>query len=214
MATIKSGATADQLTIDPDMKAARVTLYSPGAAGAAVHPTYSGAFITRVETVPSSTGGDSAYFTMRNTGSKQVFIRNINLICMFSGTGAINTRSLFKLERFTVATPSGGTVGVAVKRNTALAGSTSVGDIRYSNAAITTTGVTFEGGFHIFGTVNAPTGAATAVPAYPPRVALDFSTGGEEGRFALAVGEGLALRSYGTIVAGVAVYGSISWDER
>lgn len=202
MATIKSGYGVEYLQVDPN-KAARAALYD--SAGNPRHPTYSGGYQCRIDVVPASMLTDgTCYWAIRNTGSAQVYIRSINLIVSYVGAGA-NSRSLLRFERFNTGNPTGGTSIPIVKRDNAFPNST-VSYCLTGNSGLSTTAVVWEAnGPIVFGMVNQP----MSMP-----VTFDYSSGGEEGRFSLAAGEGLALRAHGTIVAGCAVQGTIWWDER
>jgi len=87
------------------------------------------------------------------------------------------------LQRFTTATPTGGTARTAARKNAALGTASDVTDIRDSNAALTVTSV-------VFGDVV----ASTVVPL--------FTTGGSaewvaeiDNPLVLAAGDGLVLRT-------------------
>lgn len=203
MATIKSGYSTDYLEVDAN-RGARVNIYDSG--GNNRYPAYIGGYMAHIEAVPSSILSDgTTYWAMRNTGSRVVLLRVLNVMASFTGTTAA-TRSIFRIERFSAAMPSGGTALQVVKRDNSDPNS-SIGSVAYANGGLTATGVIFEGNSPgLFGTVNVLNGMVTNT--------FDFTAGGEEGRFALAVGEGLCIRAHGPVVAGIAFHGSIWWDER
>lgn len=74
MAVIKSGATSDQLTIDPTSKAGRVTLYDSLGNYRGVKATYRAA--STVPYVPAVTA-DRAIFVIGGSASKVVTVKNV-----------------------------------------------------------------------------------------------------------------------------------------
>lgn len=204
MATIKSGYGTDYMAVDPN-RAARVTIYD--TAGSNRYPAYVGGYQCRVDFVPASILADgTTYWAMRNTGSSQVYLRSVNLTSSFATLTGVASRSLFKIERFNTGTPTGGSAIPIVKRDNSYPNS-SIATAMFANSGLTSTSVVFEGNSPmVFGVVNSPGAISNNV--------FDFAGGGEEGRFVLASGEGLAIRANGAVVAGCAVQGSIWWDER
>lgn len=199
---LKSGADSTLATVDPVSKALRTTLYRPD--GAVIFPTYDGSYLTRIEVVPTTLTGGTTYFSMRNLGSKRVFIRRIEMKWGFSGTAAA-TRSIFDFQRFSTATPTAGTTQTALKKDNVFATS-SVTDIRFAPGGLTTTSVVFESSFFIGG-ISSNVNCDHAQD-------LHFLGDGEHGKFVLAVNEGMCIRANGTVVAGAFCIGQITWDER
>lgn len=202
MAIIQSGGSTDTLTVDATSKAARVTQYT--TAGALTNPEYAGSYITRVEVIPTTLTAGTTYFTMRNLGTRRVFIRRMEFKLGFSGTAAAS-RSLYEIERFSAATPTGGTAITALKKDNTHPAS-SVTDIRFAPGGLTTTGVTFEAVLHLIGHTNQLT--------IDHSQDLSFIGDGEAGKIVLAVNEGLCIRANTAIVAGSYLVGNITWDER
>lgn len=202
MAIIQSGAGGTTMTVDTTSNAARTTLYDSG--GNAVYPNYDGSYMVRLEIIPTTLTAATTYFSLRNTGSKRVFLRKIEMKLGFSGTAAL-TRSLFEIERFSTATPTGGTTLTVLKKDTTDPTS-SVGDARFAPGGLTTTSVVFDSPFHLVGVTNQVT--------VDHSQDIDFKGDGEGGRFLLAVNEGICIRANTAIVLGAYLVGSIYWDER
>ena len=201
MAVIKSGVSTDQWTIDPVSKAGRVTLYD--SSGKLVVKEYDASYMVRIEVIPTTLTAGTTYFAMRNVGGKRVFIRKIEMKLGFSGT-ATASRSLYEWERFSAATPTGGTALTALKKGSTFPNS-SVGDIRFAPGGLTITGVVFEAPFHLVGNTNQLNNDQTQD--------ISYVDGPDIGRLVLAVGEGLCVRANTAIVAGSYLIGSITWDE-
>lgn len=226
MAVIKSGATADQLTVDPLSKAARVTLYDVG--GLAVNPAY-GIYSVAINVQPATTlTNGTAYWSMRNTasgGGKSVYLRgmtlNLSQTVVNTNTAAsvAPARSIFEFIRFSTATPTGGTALTVVKRRNADATSV-VTDVRHNPTGLSMTSVVAEASPFLLTAVTTPgVGFAPAAGNNPAAASyvtqqLDWTNGGEEGRVILAPGEGLTIRANGTLQTSCAVLGMIWWDER
>jgi hypothetical protein len=201
-ATIKSGATADLWTVDATSKAGRATLYK--ADGSLYYNTYAGIYRARIEIIPTTLTLGTTYFAMRNLGTRRCYIRVIDISIGFSGTAAL-TRGIYEIDRFSAATPTGGTTQTALKtRNTWPA--SSMTDIRFAPGGLTTTGVTFEAPFHLIGHTNQVTVDRDDRIA-PPSDDEDFW-------MEIAVNEGLCIRANTALVAGTYLTGSIVWAER
>lgn len=204
MATIKSGASADYLSIDPANKAARIAVYDSG--GTNFYPAYVGGYQARIDVVPTSILTDgTTYWAIRNTGTHTCYLRCINVVTSYIGTSA-SSRSLFRFERFSTGNPTGGSAIPIAKRDNNDPNS-DIGVALVAPSGMTTSAAVFEAnGPMIIGVVNQLGTMANFV--------YDFTAVGERSRFLLAPGEGLALRAYGTVVAGSGVHGSVWWDER
>lgn len=230
MAVIKSGASSSTLTVDPTSNAAHVTIYD--TAGTPVNPGYS-IYGAPINVAPTTLTSGTVYWTMRNTGAKNVYLRALSL-CMAgwsgvssntagSATGGNGQRAQWEFIRFSGATPTGGTALTVIKRRNADPASV-VGDLRQTNAVLTTTGATFEANaFLVVGVTVAGIPAAQTAGLTVPGAAsasnivqeVDFSSGGEEGRIQLAAGEGMAIRANTAIPsANYALTGMVWWDER
>src|SRR5688572_12536372 len=202
MAILKSGATADTLTIDPTSLAMRVTLYN--TAGAVVNPIYTGTYSARIDAVPTATA-DTVFWAMKNThASKVCYIRMINYTCGFTGTAAA-TRTVFRFEKFTAGTPAGGQTVMGVAKRYTAAATSAVTDVRGGNVAVT--GTTRD-------TQPLATTAVTSQLAAAFSGNVDLDGGGEEGRIQIGPGEGLQVAVIGTAVLGAWLAGTVVWDER
>lgn len=203
MALIRSGATSDELTVDPTSKAARVTLYD--STGTKLFHEGADRYILRI---PRMTGGTpaagSTILAFRNLGAKKVRIRKIGICSSFAGTAAATTQS-YQLARFATATPTGGTALTVVKKRSSAA-ATTVTDARFGGAtqtALTVTGVVFE---TPFAHVLCPRQNGYAMWA-------DFDFINKEEAFEIDVNEGFAIQIELVAVAGDSISGFIEWDE-
>lgn len=207
MAIIKSGATADTLTIDPISNAARVTLYGPD--GIAIRPTILGSYLAPVAMrFTGTTAANSTVWAMRNGSSISVYIRRIFLFAGFDGTAAAST-SQFEVRRFNTATPSGGTAITVAKKDSAYT-NTTLTDIRQDTggAALTVTSVVFESPMLAIGCPRGLTGGLATLP-------IDFTAAPENRPFTvLAPNEGLCIRNSIIGVVGDSLSGFIEWEER
>ncbi len=169
--------------------------------GRAVAPIESYSAFVDIAPVTTLTDG-TCYWFMRNTGAKTALIKRIEIAAMFSGTAAASVSS-YRFERFGTATPTGGTAIVPVKfKNSNTATTISCG---FLNTGVVVGGATFESAFWRTGHMNQLTAIAADI---------DMTDMGEASKLELAVGEGLAIRANGTLVAGSRLLGSIFWDER
>jgi hypothetical protein len=192
----------NSLAIDAVSNAARITQYKTD--GSLLNKEYLGSYITRIEIIPTTLTAGTTYFTMRNLGSKRAFIRSIEFKIGFSGTAAAS-RTLYEIERFSSATPTGGTPLTATKVDNTYPAS-SITDIRFSPGGLTTAGVAFEISFHLIGNSNQLTADGFQD--------ISFIKNGEYSQFVLAINEGLAIRANTAVVLGSYLVGSIYWDER
>ncbi len=207
MAVIKSGASADTLTIDATSKAARMTLYGPD--GIAVRPTIQGAYMAPINMrFTGTTAANSTVWALRNGATYSTYIRRIFLMAGFDGTAAGST-SQYELRRFNTATPSGGASVTAIKKDTAFGGST-LADLRQdtTGAALTVTSLVFETAFASAGVARGATGGTS-------QIMLDFTTSPETRPFfVLAPNEGLCIRNSIVAVVGDSLSGFVEWEER
>lgn len=201
-ATIKSGATADLLTVDATSKAGRVTSYRSD--GVLLSREYTGVYRTRIEIIPTTVTLGTTYFAMRNLGARKVYLRRINVSVGFSGTAAL-TRGSYSFVRFGSATPTGGTAPVIIKTRNSWATS-SVTDVRYAPGGLTTTSVVFEEPFHLVTHTNQVNNDREE--------AIEQDAEDEDWTMELAVNEGFCIRAYTALVAGSYMTGSVVWAER
>lgn len=193
------------LTVDGTVSAAQSGSWSVNQGGTwIIGPTYLGQYILPIEVIPTTLVDGTTYWTMRNLGANRVFIRRIELNIGFTGTAAAS-RSLFRFERFSTATPTAGTALTVIKGSNTF-GNSSVTDARFAPGGLTTTSVVFETAFDRVGINNQLSGDFSHI--------TDFQQLGEENLFTLAVGEGIAIRAYGAVVLGSYITGKIRWSER
>lgn len=201
-ATIKSGASADLLTVDPTSKAGRVTLYRPD--GSEIYRQYAGIYRLPIEIIPTTLTINSTYFAMRNTGTRRAFVRLIDVSLGFAGTAALS-RGIYSLHRFGSATPTGGT-GLAIIKTRNSWPTSSIGDARFAPGGLTTTSVVFEGAAHLLPHTNQVT--------VDRQDEINHAYEDEDWWIELAVNEGLCIRAYTALVAGSFLAGSLLWAER
>jgi len=199
MTLIQSGAGSDLATVDAGSKALRATLYKPNGQvldfdGSAATGTYG----VMMDVVPTTLTDGTVYWTLLNNGTKEVWLKCLELTMGFSGTAAA-TRSALTISRFSNTTPSGGTSGVVVKHDPAFP-SSSVGDVRYAPAGLTVTGVVFEAPICLLAIPN-QLNANFSFPIVPP------------GSIVLEPNQGLAVRAFGAVVLGLFLSGSVHWSE-
>lgn len=151
-----------------------------------------------VNLVPSTLTDGTTYFTMRNNGTKVIRIHHLLALLSFTGTPAA-TRSLYSLQRFTVATPSGGTAVTPVIRDSANAVASGA-EARFAAGGVTTTGVTFGSVFMLLGHAS----SAADVVISPPL---------EHAPLVLRPSEGLAVRANGAVISGSIMTLNLAWRE-
>lgn len=154
-----------------------------------------------VNLVPSTLNDGTTYFTMRNNGTNVIRIHHLLALLSFTGTPAA-TRSLYSLQRFTVATPSGGTAVTPVIRDSANAVASGA-VARFAAGGVTTTGVTFEtnGVLMLLGHAS----SAADVVISPPL---------EHAPLVLRPSEGLAVRANGAMISGSIMTLNLAWREQ
>lgn len=151
----------------------------------------------------AATAANSSVLSMRNAAAstRTVFIENMTINMDFNAaTPVTRTLQTYVFQRFTTATPTGGTALTAGKRDSADAAS-QVTDIRFLDTGLTTAGVVFD--------TNSITGIACPT----------FGTFGQfmdEGNVAIKLlpGEGLIVRLGVVAVVGQEISGIIRWSER
>jgi hypothetical protein len=108
-----------------------------------------GGMIVPIGLVGRQTGtpaADTTIFALRNTGLVAMYLRRLLLKATFDGTAAATT-ALYRLCRFTTATPTNGTAIVPVVRNAAFTLPTY--DAREAVAGVTTTNCVFDAGIFV-----------------------------------------------------------------
>lgn len=163
MAVIKSGATSDQLTVDPTSKAARVTQYD--AAGSVLGaPTNPIAFVPGISVVPTNGGfysvagrtgtaaiaatlaADTPLAAMRLAAisSRLAYVTRLEvwISIITVGTSALVPGTL-GLQRFTAGNPTGGTVRTPSELDELTSDATDMTQIQDLNSALTMTSVVY-----------------------------------------------------------------------
>lgn len=141
--SIISGASSDLQTIDPTSKAARITQYrTDGIPLIAESNQYMVTGGTSA-IVAAGLAANTTLASLRNGASKEVHITRLRVAFTPAtvGTSALVAGSI-AWQKFTTATPTGGTPRTIAKKKTSYSASTVV-DVRDSNAALTVTGVAF-----------------------------------------------------------------------
>lgn len=206
MAKIESGASADQLTVDPTSKAARNSLYD--SAGNLVTYAPTGAYVLPINIrQTAATAAAATVWAMRYvTGALVVKLKKIRLSIGFDGTAAAGTSLGYQLMRFSAATPTAGTAITVIKKRTAYAGSV-VTDARFLDTGLTVAGVVFETAFDINKIPASVTGVTQTM-------FIDFvEPANRFGEFDLASGEGLAIQLERTAIVGQTLDGYVEWVE-
>lgn len=208
MAKIQSGATADELTIDPTSKAARTTLYDSDGTELVRVPT--GSYTAPLANLGRFSGALAAgnpFWALRNGATKTLYIRRILFILAFDGTAAATTFHV-ELRRFTAATHSTGTAITPQPKRTTYA--TTVADIRnrVDGTKLTDTSVVYD--TNPFLAVANPRGVSSAVTVAD----CQFSNPLESfDCLEVPASAGLVLWAVTASVIGDSCQGFIEWDE-
>jgi len=136
MAIIKSAESANKLTVDPTIKAARATLYN--TAGVEVYPTTNQFIVTGYNTalVSAGQGATTVYISFKNGASKTVYITRIRMQISVGAVGAsAGVPGVLGWQRFTGGTPTGGVQKIPIAKNPAH--TSTVLDIRDLNNTLT-----------------------------------------------------------------------------
>lgn len=212
MAVIKSGASSDQLTIDPTSKAGRVTLYD--AAGNCLSPSElaRGAVNILVRQSATTAAGATVWGLRNSSSTRTINILRIMFQCSFDGTGAATLMRYEFLKATGVSAFSGGSAVTAAIFKTALGQGTGV-DPRVLDTGLTLTGAAFGGSLYTI-SHGRLTPSATAQAAGGQHI-IDFSELGM-GPLELAQNEVLCLRNgpTNTSVIGDSVFGSVEFIEK
>jgi hypothetical protein len=149
----------------------------------------------------AATAANATVWAMRSptSATRNVYIERIYLMLAFdNGTPLGRSLQRYDLQRFSAATPTGGTAITAIKQDNE-SPPTVVTDIRSIDTGLTTTGLSFETSF-----------LTLSVPATDQTTTVYVR---EKVGFKLRPGEGLAIRLDVTAVAGQSVCGEIVWSE-
>lgn len=220
---VKSGASADQLTIDATSKAARGSAYD--TSGRALAPPAATYLLPLEVRHTSAAAANVVWFNLRGPPTKTAYIKRIFGNICFDGTAlaASGTMRIGMIRGTGAASPTGGALVTAIQKDTASATSTiTEARIVLAGTALTTTGITYDANpFYVIG-----------LPAMSVQVAAP-ATSGDSGhcedfdlRFcepyqpiddclAIRANEHLAMRQQ-TVAAiiGLTVHGAIEWSER
>ncbi|MET0403042.1 MAG: hypothetical protein ABW123_11595 [Cystobacter sp.] len=185
-----------------ELRATKLDTRVLDSGGGDANQSYDGGYVLPVEIVPTTVTAGTVYWQMRNAGAKRVFVRKVELMIGFQGTAAAS-RSSFGLARATGANTPGGTALTPVKKASAMAASSVTS--AFAVAGLVTTGLAIEQDFH-----------RSAIPnqlnaSFP--FDLDF-TPDEWNLLVLAPGESLLIRANGALIAGVFLFGQVTWCER
>lgn len=199
---IKSGASADKLTIDPVSKAARVTLYDSlgveqGEVGELVF--YLPIYIRQT----AITVAGSIVWMMRNGATKTIEIKKLMLTVGFDAAAQASTSRSYSFARFSTDVPTGGTSILAniVKQSSTQAAST-IAAARYADVGLTLGATVLEAPF---ATVEIPISATGVI--VPLAIELD------DKHLKLAANEGIAIYLEQNAAVGQSISGMIQWDE-
>lgn len=201
MAIIQSGSTADQLTVDPTSKAARVTIYNSDGS------TYFHEFLSEQYlsvNIPRFTGALAAgtmLFSMRNSTTRRLKIVRTVLIASFDGTAAATTAQ-YSVRRFTTATPTAGTaLTLLVVPEDTTKPATQIADARCATASAGLTITSVVVGNPIVGVACSRGGTGqTTVIDHSQDIVLNSS-------------EGICVQYDGTGVIGDALTVTMYWGE-
>jgi hypothetical protein len=139
---IVSGATTDQLTVTTK-KAALFTPIEPS------YPSVGGGYLvsgTTSAVVAAALAANTTLMAARfaAASSRKAYINSfrIDLVTATLGTAAL-VHGTIGLQKFSAATPTGGTARTPTRKNSGEGSTTDMTDVRDSNAALTVTSVTF-----------------------------------------------------------------------
>lgn len=203
---IISGIDSQQgLEIDATSKASRVTLYD--SEGNECQKPPSGSYLLPINIRhTAATTANSVVWAVRNGTTKILAIRRISVAMGFDGTAAAAT-CRYGIQRFTTATPTGGSVLTAIKKRTTYSAST-IADARTVDTGLTLGAMAFEADMMSWGLPVSLTGGSV-VRDYV------FEQAGERfDSLELAANEGICIRLNQAAVIGLSLTGFMSWDER
>lgn len=148
----------------------------------------------------TTTAADATVLTMRNNGTRKVRITDIDGMLFYSSSAATTLVKGYYMQRFTTATPSGGTSITPAQTSTTSPASSVAA--RFADTGLTTTNVVFG---DILGYIVRDTGFANTIGFH-----FDWADHPVE----LLPGEGVAFRVANvTMEAGVGFAGAIHFIE-
>ena len=175
-----SGVTAN---VDP----AGNVMFEHGEAGYTAGGEYVAAgFCTSI--VAAALAANTSLMTMRFAvaSSRKAYIKRIRISTSPATLGAAGgVAGVLGLQRFTTATPTGGTARTAAKKNSTHPSTSDMTDIRDSNAALTVTSVVFG---DVVGTSIMPLAVANSIP-------FEWVWEPDDPPLVLNAGDGIALRT-------------------
>jgi hypothetical protein len=185
----------------------QVTLYDSAGNEVAAPPVGSYLLPISIRQTAASEAGVTVW-SMRNGATYTCNVKSIHLVMGFDGTASLGAVELsYCIQRFSTATPSGGTALTAIKKRSA-DGASSIADARYLDTGLTVTSVVFETDAIVLGLPGTATGICV-----PFNIPLEIP-GQKYGTFDLAVNEGLCIRLKTAAIVGQELSGFIQWDER
>lgn len=150
-------------------------------------------------TQSAASAAGTTVFTMRNAvgSTKSVYITSLSLVISNFGAGN-NSVSIYAIQRFNTATPTGGTTRSVIGMSSSNAAS-NVTDVRFLDTGLSTTGVVFEADLALMPFSNGQFFSSTFTITEP---------------IMLAAGEGLAVRINQVVRINNTVSANIFWVER
>lgn len=153
----------------------------------------------------AATAVNSTVFTMRNAAAstKTVYIERMSAMMGFNPTNPVTrTQQTYVFQRFSAATPTGGTALTAAQGNSADAAS-QITDIRFLDTGLTTTGVTFVANNFTMMACDTTQGIFGFEELLTSPSAIS-----------LAPGEGIAIRLGVVAVTGQTLSCNLAWREQ
>lgn len=180
-----SGASADLATVDPTSKALRVSVYD--VLGNPIENREADRYVVCGATgavCAAALAAGTTLIAMRNGAGKSLYITKIKVRFTVGTVGvSAGVAGSVKWERFTTATPTGGTARTVAKKN-ATFNASNVADVRDGNAALTVTSVVWT---DVLDMSNVPL-MITGVPS--PEWVSEW----EDSPAVIAPSEGISLR--------------------
>lgn len=204
MAIIKSGTTADLLSVDPTSKAARVTLYDALGTPLNSPDTFRGFYSVKVRQSAATGAGATVFAIWNGTAGKTINISSISLQLFFDGTAAATLMEYELLKATGVSAFSGGVVVTAAIKKGTLPPVSAVA--RILDTGLTLTGASF--GAQIIDMAQGRVTQTTTNFASTLRPDNVFETPIE-----LAFQEALVLRQVVTSVIGDRIMGCVEFSE-
>lgn len=207
---LKSGATADLLTVDPTSKAMRVEHYD--SAALPLNPIPVGVYMLPVNVRIGGAANGFGLWALQVPASaaRDVYIRRIFLRSAFDGTAASSAPHGVGVHRVNGVTITSGTVLTPIKLDSTYAASVIVTTAQQSDG---TTKLSLSGGTTLAALAYLQMDSQTGFNG-----ALDlnwFEADNPYSMLKLVDDEGLLLYvDFASIVAGVSVSGFVVWEER